>query len=53
MNIRGSLIMLVLGFILMLLYFSIFGFSYNKSARIGQYVAIAVIFYCIIDDLFR
>jgi hypothetical protein len=45
--------MLVLGLILMLLYFSIFGFSYSKPARFGQYVAIAVICYCIIDDMFR
>ncbi len=50
---RGSLIILVLGLFLVLIYFGLFGFSYNKLTRWGQYVAIAAICFFIIDEIFK
>ncbi len=50
---RGSLIVLSLGLLLMILYFIVFGFSYDKMTRLGQYAALAVISFCIIDEIFK
>jgi hypothetical protein len=49
----GPLIMLALGFVLLVLYFAVFGFSFNLPVKIGQYVAIAVVGYCVVDEFFR
>lgn len=50
---RGALILLILGLFLILIYFSIFGFSYHRFTRWGQYTAIAAICFFIIDELFK
>lgn len=50
---RGALLLLIMGLFLVLIYFSIFGFSYNKATRWGQYVAIAAICFFIIDEFFK
>lgn len=50
---KGPLILLSLGLLFMILYFSIFGFSYNKPIKLGQYAGLAVISFCIIDEIFK
>jgi hypothetical protein len=49
----GALIMLVLGLILMVLYLVMFGFSHDITTKLGQYAALIVICYCVIDEIFR
>ncbi len=50
---KGPLIVLSLGLLLIILYLVIFGFSYDKMTRIGQYAALIVISFCIIDEIFK
>ncbi len=50
---KGPLIILSLGLLLLILYLVIFGFSYDKITRIGQYAALAVISFCILDEIFK
>ena len=50
---RGALIILILGLTLVGIYFSMFGFSYSKPVRWGQYAAIGVLIFSIIDEIFR
>ncbi|MDR2777803.1 MAG: hypothetical protein LBB24_03480 [Rickettsiales bacterium] len=45
--------MLVLGLALMILYLSMFGFSYDIATKCGQYAALIVICYSIVDEIFR
>lgn len=50
---KGPLIVLSLGLLLIILYLVVFGFSYDKMTRIGQYAALIVISFCIIDEIFK
>ncbi|MDR3078947.1 MAG: hypothetical protein LBU15_02820 [Rickettsiales bacterium] len=50
---NGTLIMLSLGLILMVLYLSMFGFSFDLATKLGQYAALIVIGYCMVDEIFR
>ena len=50
---KGALILLILGLLLMGIYFSLFGFSYNTPTRIGQYCGIGAIVFFIIDETFK
>ena len=50
---KGPLIVLSLGLLLIILYLVVFGFSYDKMTRIGQYAALAVISFCIIEEIFK
>lgn len=50
---RGALIVLVLGLVLVGIYFSMFGFSYHKPTRWGQYAAIGALIFFIIDEVFK
>jgi hypothetical protein len=49
----GTLIMLLLGLVLVILYLVLFGFSYDLGTKLGQYAALIVICYCIVDEIFR
>lgn len=50
---RGALIVLVLGLVLVGIYFSMCGFSYHKPTRWGQYAAIGALIFFIIDEVFK
>ncbi|MDR1495068.1 MAG: hypothetical protein LBI29_03485 [Rickettsiales bacterium] len=50
---NGALIMLSLGLMVMTLYLVLFGFSHDFATKMGQYAALIVISYCIIDEIFR
>ena len=50
---KGPLIVLSLGLLLIILYLVVFGFSHDKMTRIGQYGALIVISFCIIDEIFK
>lgn len=50
---KGPLIILSLGLLLIILYLVVFGFSNDKMVRIGQYAALVVISFCIIDEIFK
>lgn len=50
---RGALIILILALVLVGIFFSMFGFSHSKPVRWGQYLAIGVIIFSIIDETFR
>lgn len=50
---KGVLILLLLSLLLIGIYFSLFGFSYNKPTRIGQYLGIGAVVFFIIDEAFK
>lgn len=50
---RGALIAMVLGLLLIILYFSMFGFSYDTPTRMGQYAAIGAVVFFIFDEATR
>lgn len=50
---KGPLLILVFGLLLVILYLVLFGFSSDKMVRIGQYAALIVISFCIIDEYFK
>ena len=50
---RGSLIVIGLGLVLIGLYFGMFGFSYNRATRYGQYAAIGALIFFMIDEIFK
>jgi hypothetical protein len=50
---RGALLLLVMSLFLILIYFSIFGFSGDDPTRWGQYASIGAICFFIIDEFFK
>ena len=50
---RGALILLILSLLLIGIYFSLFGFSYDTPTRIGQYIGIGAVVFFIIDEAFK
>jgi hypothetical protein len=50
---RGALLLLIMGLFLVLIYFSMFGFSDSEPTRWGQYASIGAICFFIIDEFFK
>jgi riboflavin transporter FmnP len=50
---KGIMILLAVVFAVLSLYFYIFGFSYDKYWRWGQYMSLVVIFFYFMDELFK
>jgi hypothetical protein len=51
MNGKGSLAVFTIGMILIIAYFSIYGFSLQKTIRWGQYLGILFTSYCLLNEV--
>jgi len=50
---KGIMILLLIIFAVLVLYFSIFGFSFDKYWRWGQYLSLVTIFFFFMDEMFK
>lgn len=50
---KGIMVLLAIIFAVLALYFSIFGFSFDKYWRWGQYLSLVTIFFFFMDEMFK